>query len=140
MGPIYNRIHLGLGISPELPCQHDSFAKSFFSGPIVDPRSKNLILGSNIHPWARKNKRCALKNHAESSIRNCKRSHIAQVMAKNHFEGSLQNLGICVKKGNPASKGQGWPSGDLRGKCCFSIEKKTVYLKKSECLACTRRA
>ena len=63
-----------------------------------------------------------------------------QVMAKNHFEGSLQNLGICVKKGNPvfkkgnpvfkkgnpASKGQGWPSGDLRGTCCFSIAKNDL--------------
>ena len=25
-------------------------------------------------------------------------------MAKNHFEGSLQNLGICFKKGNPVVK------------------------------------
>ena len=62
-------------------------------------------------------------------------------MAKNHFEGSLQNLGICIKKenpvfkkgnpvfkkGNPASKGQGWPSGDLRGKCCFSIAKISIF-------------
>ena len=25
-------------------------------------------------------------------------------MAKNHFEGSLQNLGMCFKKENPVSK------------------------------------
>ena len=81
-------------------------------------------------------------------------------MAKNHFEGSLQNLGICskkenpvfkkgnpvfkkgnsvFKKGNPASKGQGWPSGDLRGKCCFSIAKISIFEKRDR-LACTRRA
>ena len=59
-----------------------------------------------------------------------------QVMAKNHLEGSLQNLGICVKKGNPvfkkgnpASKGQVWPSGDLRGKCCLSIAKICIFEK-----------
>ena len=88
-------------------------------------------------------------------------------MAKNHFKGSLQNLGICskkensvfkkehpvfkkgnpvfkkgnsvFKKGNPASKGQGWPSGDLRGKCCFSIAKISINEKRDR-LACTRRA
>ena len=38
MGPIYNRIHLGLGISPELPPQNDSVANSLFSGPIFDPK------------------------------------------------------------------------------------------------------
>ena len=38
MGPIYNRIHLGLGISPELPPQNDSVANSLFSAPIFDPK------------------------------------------------------------------------------------------------------
>ena len=38
MGPIYNRIHLGLGISPGLPPQNNSVANSLFSGPIVDPK------------------------------------------------------------------------------------------------------
>ena len=37
MGPI-NRIHLGLGISPELPGQNVSVANSLFSGPIFDPK------------------------------------------------------------------------------------------------------
>ena len=36
MGPIYNRIHLGHGKSPELPKENDSVAKSLFWGPIVD--------------------------------------------------------------------------------------------------------
>ena len=117
-----------------------------FPGQNVDLRSTNLILGSKIRPQAWTHKRCALKNHAESSIWNCKRSHIAQVMVKKHVEGSLQNLGICVKKGNPvfkkgnpASKGQGWPSGDLRGTCCFSIAKINIFEKRDR-LACTRRA
>ena len=73
-------------------------------GQNVDPGSKNLIPGSKIHPPAWKNKRCALKNYAEPRPRNCKRSHIVQVMAKNHFEGSPQNLGIRFKKGNPVFK------------------------------------
>ena len=38
MGPIYNRIHLGLGISPELPPQNDSVANSLFWGPIFGPK------------------------------------------------------------------------------------------------------
>ena len=38
MVPIYHRIHLGLGISPELPWQNDSIRKSLFSGPIFDPK------------------------------------------------------------------------------------------------------
>ena len=38
MGPRYNRIHLGLGFSPELPPQNDSVANSLFSGPIFDPK------------------------------------------------------------------------------------------------------
>ena len=37
--------------------------------------------------WPKKYKRCALKNHAEPCPRNCKRSHIVQVMAKNHSGG-----------------------------------------------------
>ena len=70
----------------------------------VDPGSTNLIPGSKIRPPAWKNKRCALKNYAEPRPRNCKRSHIAQVMAKNHFARYPQNLGICFKKGNPVFK------------------------------------
>ena len=38
MGPIYNRIHLGHGNSPELPPQNDSVANSLFSGPIAHPK------------------------------------------------------------------------------------------------------
>ena len=38
MAPIYNRIHLGLGISPKLPWQNDSVTNSLFSGPIFDPK------------------------------------------------------------------------------------------------------
>ena len=38
MDPIYHRIHLGLGISPEMPPQNDSVANSLFSGPIFDPK------------------------------------------------------------------------------------------------------
>ena len=38
MGPIYNRIHLGHGKSPELPWQNDSVAKQLFLGPIFDAK------------------------------------------------------------------------------------------------------
>ena len=38
MGPIYNRIHLGLGISPKLPWQNGSVTNSLFSGPCVYPK------------------------------------------------------------------------------------------------------
>ena len=38
-------------------------------------------------------KRCAPKNYAEPRPRNCKRSHIVQVRANNHFEGSPQHFG-----------------------------------------------
>ena len=41
-------------------------------------------------------KRCAPKNYAEPRPRNCKRSHIVQVIAKNHFEGSPQHFGIQI--------------------------------------------
>ena len=34
---------------------------------------------------------------------------------------------------------QGWPSGPLRGKCCFSIVKIGIFEKRDR-LACTRRA
>ena len=49
-----------------IPSQNHIFRDPFLipkrsPGQIVDPRSKHLILGSKIHPWARKNKRCALK-------------------------------------------------------------------------------
>ena len=65
-------------------------------GQNVDPRSTNLILGSKICPQARTNKRCALKNHAEPKPRNSKRSHIVQVMAKNHFGGYLSKSGYVL--------------------------------------------
>ena len=38
MDPIYNRIPVGLGISPELPPQNDSVANSLFSGSFFDPK------------------------------------------------------------------------------------------------------
>ena len=48
MGPIYNRIHLGFGISPELPWQNDSVANSLFSGPFFDPKK---VPGPECWPW-----------------------------------------------------------------------------------------
>ena len=38
MDPIYHRIHLGLGISPELPPRNVSVTNSLFSGTIFDPK------------------------------------------------------------------------------------------------------
>ena len=51
MGPTYNRIHLGLGISPELPPQNDSVANSLFPGPIFDP---NKVPGPKCRPEIKK--------------------------------------------------------------------------------------
>ena len=51
MGPIYNRIHLGLEISPELPAQNDSVANSLFSGPFFDPKK---VPGPKCWPWIQK--------------------------------------------------------------------------------------
>ena len=72
--------------------QNHFFRDPFFTpkrspGQNVDPGLKNPIPGSKIRPRAWKNKRCALKNHAEPRSQNCKRSHIVQVMANNHSEG-----------------------------------------------------
>ena len=54
MGPIDNRIHLGLGISPELSWQNASVTNSLFSGPFFYPKrspGQNVDLGSqNVFP------------------------------------------------------------------------------------------
>ena len=54
MGPIYHRIHLGLGISHELPWQNVSVTNSLFSGPFFYPKrspGQNVDLGSqNVFP------------------------------------------------------------------------------------------
>ena len=49
------------------------------------PRAQNLALGPKSGPWGRKYQSCPLKNHAESTTRYSKRSHMLQVMAENHF-------------------------------------------------------
>ena len=156
MGPIYNRIHLGLGISPELPWQNDSVTKSLFRDPFLTPKRspgqnadlgiQNPILGSKIGPWAWKNKRCGLKNHAESSPRNSKRSHIVQVMAKNHFGGYLPKswniLGAnpILKEGNPAFK-KGTPAFKKENPACKkgnpAFKKENPACKKGN-PACTK--
>ena len=51
MGPIYNRIHLDLGVSPELPPQNDSVANSLFSGPMFDPKK---VTGPKCQPQIQK--------------------------------------------------------------------------------------
>ena len=99
MGPMDHRNHLGLGDPPELPPPNDSVAKPLWGDPFLTPKRSP---GQNVdhrpqksipgHPQALKNERCALKNYAEPRSRNSKRSHIVQVMAKNHFGGHLQNL------------------------------------------------
>ena len=50
MGLMDHEFHLGLGNSPELPRQHDSVAKSFFSGPMFDPQK---VPGQNVTPWSK---------------------------------------------------------------------------------------
>ena len=51
MGPIYHRIHLGFGISPELPPQHVSVANSLFSGPFFYPKK---VPGPECRSWIQK--------------------------------------------------------------------------------------
>ena len=51
MGPIYHRIHLGLGISPELPWQNASVTNSFFRDhflPQKGPRARMSTRGSKM--------------------------------------------------------------------------------------------
>ena len=113
-----------------------------------------LTWDPKIQSWAQthrppglKNKRCALKKHAEASIRNCKRSHIAQRMANNHFEGSLQNLGTymrqeenscfhegksCFQEGKSCFQGPGLDKWRYKRKMCVfvSIAKINIFEKK----------
>ena len=69
--------------------------------------------------------------------RNCKWSHIVQVMTKNHSGRYLQNLRICFKKGNPVfKKGNPFPKGFKKGnpfpkgKSCFQ-EGKSCFQGKA---------
>ena len=58
MGPIYNRIHLGLGILPKLQWQNGSVTNSLFWGlfllPNKGPRARMLTLDPKIWSWAQK--------------------------------------------------------------------------------------
>ena len=73
--------------------------------------SKNPIMGSYIRPWAWKHKRCALKNHAESSPWNSKRSHTVEVMAQKHFGGLSKYWYILG--GKSCSQGILFPRGEI---------------------------
>ena len=125
MGPIYNRIHLGLGISLELPPQNDSVANSLFSGPIFDPKKvpgpkcrpgdpksnpglKNLPLGM------KKQKMRAEKPCRTPPSKNQTEPYSASYGQK-PFWGVPLMSGIWELAGALGS--QGWPSDDLRGKC-----------------------
>ena len=111
MGPIYNRIHLGLGKSPANPTQNDFIARTLFSGPIVDPKK---VLGPKCRPWVRKNRSWAQKSapgHEKTKDARWKtmknpvfgiaNGAILCKLWPNTILKLPQNIGICFKKGNP---------------------------------------
>ena len=113
MGPIYNRIHLGLGISPELPPQNDSVANSLFSGPIFDPKNvpgpkcrpeiQKSDPGFKIPPPGMKNQKMrAEKPYRIQSSEFQTEPYAASYGPKTFLKGHFNKLGWA-----------GWPS--LRG-------------------------
>ena len=98
MGPIYNRIHLGLEISPELPWQNVSVTNSLFWGPFFlpqkGPRARMSILDPKIRSWAQK----SFPGHEKTKDARWK---------------TMQNPGLGIPNG--ANKCKLWPKTILKG-------------------------
>ena len=97
---------------------------------------QNPTPASKIRPQAWKNKRCAPKNHAEPRPRKIKRSHIAQVMAKNHFGGASQNPSVCKGRLERKKLIFHWKKTRKSAKVPFNSLKTDGFLKVRSILYC----
>ena len=142
MAPRDHRIHLGRMDCLETSPKNNSLTKLSFSGPQNHakniPGPKCRPRGSKIRPRPPKSvpghekttdaRRKTMQNPALEKI---KRSHIAQVMAKNHFGGTSQNPDVCkgrfdrkiifyCKKSMKMEKNKTIPFALWRGKVHFA--------------------
>ena len=147
MDPIYNRIHLGLEISPELPWQNVSVAKPLFWGPIFDPKkvpgpkcrpgdpksipgSKNLSLGMKKQKM-RAEKPCRIQ-HLELQTEPYSTSYgqkpFWRVTSKSWY--MRQEGKSCFQEGKSCFQGPGLAKWRSERKMLFSYCKNQYIWKK----------